>query len=84
MWLVVVGSDGAVLVGGLVDVAGRLVSGFLPTHGFTAILIALVAGLSITGTAIVSLFFGGLAALCLPTGKRPLTGMIASIAAAKE
>jgi len=41
---------------------GRLVSGFLPTHGFTAILIALVAGLSIFGTAIVSLFFGGLAA----------------------
>lgn len=41
---------------------GRLVSGFLPTHGFTAILIALVAGLSISGTAIVALFFGGLAA----------------------
>jgi simple sugar transport system permease protein len=41
---------------------GRLVSGFLPTHGFTAILIALVAGLSIVGTGIVALFFGGLAA----------------------
>jgi ABC-type uncharacterized transport system permease subunit len=41
---------------------GRLVSGFLPTHGFTAILIALVASLSITGAAVVSLFFGGLAA----------------------
>ena len=50
---------------GVVEVLGpngRLVSGFLPTHGFTAILIALVAGLSIVGTAVVSLFFGGLAA----------------------
>ncbi|MBV9635679.1 MAG: ABC transporter permease [Methylobacteriaceae bacterium] len=44
---------------------GRLVSGFLPTHGFTAILIALVASLSIVGVAIVSLFFGGLAAASL-------------------
>jgi simple sugar transport system permease protein len=44
---------------------GRLVSGFLPTHGFTAILIALVASLSIAGTAVVSLFFGGLAAAAL-------------------
>jgi general nucleoside transport system permease protein len=44
---------------------GRLVSGFLPTHGFTAILIALVAGLSISGVAVVSLFFGGLAAASL-------------------
>lgn len=47
---------------------GRLASGFLPTHGFTAILIALVANMSITGTAIVAFFFGGLssAALYLP------------------
>ncbi|MBV9221631.1 MAG: hypothetical protein JO366_22170, partial [Methylobacteriaceae bacterium] len=44
---------------------GRLVSGFLPTHGFTAILIALVASLSIVGVAIVSVFFGGLAAASL-------------------
>ena len=53
---------------GVVEVLGsngRLVSGFLPTHGFTAILIALVAGLSISGAAIVSLFFGGLAAASL-------------------
>ncbi len=41
---------------------GRLASGYMPTHGFTAILIALVAGLSVFGTAIVALFFGGLAA----------------------
>lgn len=41
---------------------GRLTSGMLPTHGFTAILIALVANLSITATAIVAMFFGGLAA----------------------
>ncbi len=44
---------------------GRLVSGFLPAHGFTAILIALVAGLSIGGVAVVALFFGGLAAASL-------------------
>jgi ABC-type uncharacterized transport system permease subunit len=47
---------------------GRLVGGFLPTHGFTAILIALVANLSVVGIAVVSLFFGALAssALYLP------------------
>ena len=41
---------------------GRLSSGMLPTHGFTAILIALVANLSVLATAVVALFFGGLAA----------------------
>jgi simple sugar transport system permease protein len=68
------GLAGFVLAGALAGLAGaieilgpngRLVSGFLPTHGFTAILIALVAGLSISGAAIVSLFFGGLAAASL-------------------
>jgi simple sugar transport system permease protein len=68
------GLAGFVLGGALAGLAGtievlgpngRLVSGFLPTHGFTAILIALVAGLSIVGTGIVSLFFGGLAAASL-------------------
>jgi ABC-type uncharacterized transport system permease subunit len=44
---------------------GRLVGGFLPTHGFTAILIALVANLSVVGTAFVALFFGGLASAAL-------------------
>ena len=44
---------------------GRLVGGFLPTHGFTAILIALVANLSVVGIAIVGLFFGGLASAAL-------------------
>ena len=44
---------------------GRIVSGFLPTHGFTAILIALVAGLNVAGVVVVSLFFGGLAAASL-------------------
>jgi ABC-type uncharacterized transport system permease subunit len=44
---------------------GRLISAFLPTHGFTAILIALVANLSVAGTAIVALFFGGLASAAL-------------------
>ena len=41
---------------------GRLSSGMLPTHGFTAILIALVANLSVLATAFVAVFFGGLAA----------------------
>lgn len=44
---------------------GRLASGFLPAHGFTAILIALVANLSIFGTALAALFFGGLASAAL-------------------
>jgi ABC-type uncharacterized transport system permease subunit len=44
---------------------GRLIGGFLPTHGFTAILIALVANLSIVGTAVGALFFGGLASAAL-------------------
>lgn len=44
---------------------GRIASGFLPTHGFTAILIALVANLSIVGTAVVAFFFGGLASAAL-------------------
>jgi simple sugar transport system permease protein len=44
---------------------GRLVSGFSPAHGFTAVLIALVANLSVSGTVIVALFFGGLASASL-------------------
>jgi general nucleoside transport system permease protein len=55
---------------------GRLAGGFLPAHGFTAVLIALVANLSIVGVAVTSLFFGGLAsaALYLPI----MTGLPAS------
>lgn len=45
----------------LLGPSGRLVSGSAPTLGFGAVLIALVAGLSVPATAIVSLFFGGLA-----------------------
>jgi general nucleoside transport system permease protein len=68
------GLAGFMLAGALAGLAGtievlgpngRLVSGFLPIHGFTAILIALVAGLSISGAALVSLFFGGLASASL-------------------
>ncbi len=44
---------------------GRIASGFLPAHGFTAILIALVANFSVAGTAITALFFGGLASAAL-------------------
>jgi len=40
---------------------GRLSGGFLPGHGFGAILIALVANLSVAGAAVAALFFGGLA-----------------------
>jgi ABC-type uncharacterized transport system permease subunit len=61
-------SGGAAGLAGAIELLGpngRLVSGFLPAHGFTAILIALVAGLSIGGVAVVSLFFGGLAAASL-------------------
>ena len=49
----------------LLGPGGRLVSGFSPTHGFTAVVIALVAGLSVTGVGVVALFFGGLAAASL-------------------
>ena len=44
---------------------GRLVSGFSPAEGFTAVLIALVANLSVTGGAVAALFFGGLASASL-------------------
>ena len=44
---------------------GRIASGFLPAHGFTAILIALVANLSVLGTAVAAVFFGGLASAAL-------------------
>ena len=44
---------------------GRLVGGFLPTHGFTAVLIALVANLSVGGEVVAALFFGGLASAAL-------------------
>ncbi|MCB1488923.1 MAG: ABC transporter permease [Bauldia sp.] len=65
------GLAGFVIGGGLAGLAGtievlgpigRLSSGMLPTHGFTAILIALVANLSVLATAVVAIFFGGLAA----------------------
>lgn len=42
--------------------SGRVVSGFLPGHGFAAIVIALVGGLTVPGVAVAALFFGGLAA----------------------
>jgi simple sugar transport system permease protein len=68
------GLSSFIISGGLAGLAGtielmgpngRLASGFLPTHGFTAILIALVANLSVAGTAVVALFFGGLASAAL-------------------
>jgi len=44
---------------------GRLTGGFLPGHGFTAILIALVANLSVLATAFVALLFGAIASAAL-------------------
>ena len=40
--------------------SGRIASGFLPAHGFTAILVALVASYAVAATAVAALFFGGL------------------------
>ena len=49
----------------LLGPTGRIASGFLPAHGFTAVLIALVANLSVLATAVVAMFFGGLASAAL-------------------
>jgi len=49
----------------LLGPSGRLVSGSDPSLGFGAVLIALVCGLSVPAAALVSLFFGGLAAASL-------------------
>jgi simple sugar transport system permease protein len=49
----------------LLGPSGRLLSGFAPTLGFEAVLVALVAGLSVPIAAAVALFFGGLAAASL-------------------
>ena len=48
--------------------AARLVTGFSPEVGFTAVVVALVGLLSVAGTVVASLFFGGLqsAILFLP------------------
>ncbi len=45
--------------------SGRLVAGFMPGHGFAAIVIALVAGLSVPGVVVAAVFFGGLASASL-------------------
>ncbi|TAM70433.1 MAG: ABC transporter permease [Microbacteriaceae bacterium] len=41
---------------------GRLIQGFSPSIGFTGIVVALVAGLTIVGVAFAAFFFGALAA----------------------
>lgn len=48
--------------------AGRLVTGFSPEVGFTAVVVALVGVLSVGGTVVAAIFFGGLqsAILFLP------------------
>lgn len=49
----------------LLGPSGRLLSSFAPNLGFSAVLVALVAGLSVSASALVALFFGGLAAASL-------------------
>jgi simple sugar transport system permease protein len=44
---------------------GRLVSGFSPDIGFTAVLVGLVGLLSVPGVVLAALFFGGLSAAVL-------------------
>jgi simple sugar transport system permease protein len=61
-------SGGTAGLAGAIEVLGpdgRLVSGFSPAHGFTAVLVALVANLSVPGGAAAALFFGGLASASL-------------------
>ncbi len=61
-------SGGLAGLAGAVDYvgpSGRLVSGFLPGHGFAAIVVALVGGLTVPGVAVAALLFGGLAAASL-------------------
>jgi simple sugar transport system permease protein len=55
------------LAGGLelLGPSGRLLSSFAPNLGFSAVLVALVAGLNVGASALVALFFGGLAAASL-------------------
>jgi ABC-type uncharacterized transport system permease subunit len=55
------------LAGGLelLGPSGRLLSSFAPNLGFSAVLVALVAGLSVAASSVVALFFGGLAAASL-------------------
>jgi simple sugar transport system permease protein len=45
--------------------SGRVVSNYSPNLGFTAILVALVAGRSMLGLVLAGLFFGGLQAATL-------------------
>ncbi len=71
---------------------GRLIQGFSPDVGFTGILVALVAGLTIAGVAFAALFFGALAAAIqflpivtnLPTSALEiLQGLVALLITAK-
>ncbi len=61
-------SGGAAGLAGAVEVLGpngRVSSGFAPDVGFTAILIAIIGGLSLLGLLVAALFFGGLQAALL-------------------
>ena len=58
-------SGGLAGIAGAVELfgpGGRLVSGFSPEVGFTAILVAVVGGLDVRGVAVAAVFFGGLQA----------------------
>ena len=49
----------------LLGPSGRLLSGFAPALGFSAVRVALVAGLTGSAAAVAAIFFGGLAAASL-------------------
>lgn len=65
VWTTFALSGGLAGLAGAIEVlgpTGRLIQGFSPDLGFTAVLVALVASLSIIGVVFSSLFFGALAA----------------------
>lgn len=72
--------------------AGRVVTGATPTLGFTALVVATVASLSIIGTLGAGLFFGALQAAILflpivtdlpPSGLRIIEGLVALLITAQ-
>ncbi|MCY4194556.1 MAG: ABC transporter permease [bacterium] len=72
--------------------AGRVVTGSTPTLGFTALVVATVGSLTVSGTVSAALFFGGLQAAILylpivsdlpPSGLRIIEGVVALLITAQ-